>query len=106
MYDSHGTPTDAKGYTACYDWDKDKPAYEADLLVCRHCGYTIFMCDGVTKKPLPASVVAERCPHCKHGICGRCKIKMNSGGVCEWFIHVIDAMEDKFRRRLQLGSYG
>lgn len=103
--DTHGTPTDARGYTLCFDYDKDKPVYEADLLTCRHCGFVIFMCDGVTKKPLPASVVAEKCPCCDKGICGKCMIKMRSGELCSYYLHKIDAMEDRYRRRMALGSY-
>lgn len=103
--DTHGTPTTALGWTICVEQDRDRPVYEADLLVCRHCGLTIFMCDGETKKPLPASAVAEKCPCCDKRICRRCKLKMNSGDVCHYFVHIIDQQEEAARRRAELGSY-
>lgn len=86
------------GWTVRNNYGSDCPDYEADLLVCRHCGKTIFMCDSVTKKPLPASVVAERCNVCDAGICGRCKSEMRNGGVCRTFIDKIDQMERAYVR--------
>jgi hypothetical protein len=101
--DTHGTPSTAYGWTICVDHGSDRPVYEADLLTCRHCGLVIFMCDGETKAPLPASAVASRCPCCDKGICRRCKVKMNSGEMCEYFIDKIHKQEDAAARRLALG---
>lgn len=89
----------ALAYTICNNWGSDRPAYEADVIVCRHHGKIIFMCDAVTKKPLPASAVAERCPVCDYPICGRCKLKMNNGGICEYFRDRIDREEYEFANR-------
>lgn len=95
----------AVGWTICTNWGSDRPAYEADLLVCRHCGKTIFMCDSATKKPLPASAVAERCGVCDEQICGRCKIKLNSGGICEFFRDRIDREEFQWSERQKVGAW-
>lgn len=94
------------GWTIRSNYGSDRPDYEADLLVCRHCGQTVFMCDSVTKKPLPASAVAERCGVCDKDICGRCKIKLNSGMICSYFRDRIDLAEEVERNRMRLGSYG
>jgi hypothetical protein len=94
------------GWTIRKNYGSDRPDYEADLLVCRHCGKTIFMCDSVTKKPLPVSAVSERCNVCFEAICGKCKIKMNSGEICSYFRDRIDAEEATFADKLKLGSYG
>jgi hypothetical protein len=93
------------GWTICSNYGSDRPAYEADLLVCRLCGFTIFMCHSVTKKPLPASVVAERCSWCNHGICGRCKKKMLDGGICSYFLDRIGAEEEEFAKMEKSGSW-
>lgn len=93
------------GWTICNNIDSDRPAYEADLLVCKHCGKTVFMCHAVTKKPLPASAVAERCNVCSEKICGRCKNDMRDGAVCRHFIDKIDAMEEAHRQYQRIGSW-
>ena len=93
------------GWTIRKNYGSDRPDYEADLLVCRHCGKTVFMCDSVTKKPLPASAVAERCGVCDSAICGKCKIKLNSGDICSYFRDRIDIAEQRFQDYLKLGSY-
>src|SRR5215469_8819237 len=97
--DSHGTPSTALGWTICHNYGSDRPDYEADLLVCRHCGKTIFMCDAITKKPLPASVVAKLCNVCAYGICGKCKNKMRAGAICRYFLDRIDEEEHRARLR-------
>jgi hypothetical protein len=98
-----GTPV---GWTICWDRETGRTAYEASLLVCRHCGKCKFMCDGLTKKPLPAHAVAERCNVCNNDICGKCKLKMRSGEICSYFRDRIDMEEYNFARLLVRGSYG
>jgi hypothetical protein len=93
------------GWTICSNNGSDRPAYEADLLVCRHCGKTVFMCHSVTKKPLPASVVAERCSCCDHPICGRCKEKMRNGAICSYFRDRIDQEEANWAQFRKMGSW-
>lgn len=93
------------GWTICTWNDSDTIAYEADLLVCRHCGLTIFMCDSATKRPLPASAVAERCNVCDEKICGLCKFKMNNGEICTYFRDRIDREEYNYQQYLKLGAY-
>ena len=97
-----GTPV---GWTLCWDRDTGRTVYESSILVCRHCGKSKFMCDGLTKKPLPAAAIAERCPVCDHRICGQCKMKMRSGEICEYFRDRIDREEFNFARLLVEGSY-
>lgn len=93
------------GWTICNNWGSDRPAYEADLLVCRHCGKTVFMCDSVTKAPLPASAVAERCGCCDQAICGRCKNAMRAGGICTYFRDRIDREEYDWQQYRKIGSW-
>lgn len=94
------------GWTVRHNYGSDRPDYEADILVCRHCAWTVFMCDSVTKKPLPASAVAERCGVCDKAICGKCKIKLNSGGICSYFRDRVDRSEEAELNKMRLGSYG
>jgi hypothetical protein len=93
------------GWTIRNNYGSDRPDYEADLLVCNHCGKTVFMCDAVTKKPLPASAVAERCNACDRNICGKCKIRLRSGEICSHFRDRIDAQEQAFANKMRLGSW-
>lgn len=93
-------------FTEVIDPDRDRRVWKADGIVCRHCGFTVFMCDAITKKPLPANAVAERCNVCDEAICGRCKIKMNSGAaLCSYFRDRIDRAEHAYAERLKLGSW-
>jgi hypothetical protein len=55
------------------------------------------MCDSVTKRPLPASVVAERCNSCRHPICGWCKNKMRNGAACLYYLDRIGIEEEAFQ---------
>ena len=89
-----GTPV---GWTLCYDRDSGRTVYESSILVCRHCAKSKFMCDGITRKPLPADAVAERCPVCFKHICSKCKLKMRSGEVCSYFRDRIDEAEERSR---------
>jgi hypothetical protein len=93
------------GWSVRKNYGSDKPDYETDLLTCRHCGKVVFMCDSFTKKPLPASAVAERCNVCDKHICGKCKIKMNSGEICAYFRDKIDQEEASFAHSLRIGKY-
>jgi len=97
-------------YTAVYecgpqDTAAARPLWEADGTVCRHCGWMIQLRDAITKKPLPADACAERCQCCAKHICGKCKIKMNSGEICSYFRDRIDLEEYRFAERLKLGSW-
>lgn len=94
----------ADAWTICSNWGSDRPAYEADLKVCAHCGKTIFMCDGETKKPLPADVAMERCGNCDKHVCRKCKWKLNSGAaICEPFVAAIDRAEEAYARSKSYG---
>jgi ribosomal protein L40E len=92
------------GWTICSNHGSDRPAYEADIKVCAHCGRTLFMCDGESRKPLPADTVMERCGNCDKHVCRRCKWKLNSGAaVCEPFVAAIDRAEEAYAMRKHYG---
>lgn len=91
-------------WTICTDCDSDKPVYQASLKICAHCGYTVFLCDGETRKPLPADVAMERCGCCDKHVCRKCKWKLNSGAaVCEPFVAAIDRAEEAYARSKHYG---
>lgn len=91
-----------EAWTECREWGSDRAAYRASLKVCKHCGRTVFLCDGETRKPLPADVVMERCGCCDENICRKCKLKLNSGAaICEPFIAAIDRAEEAHARSRQ-----
>lgn len=69
------------GWTARYNLGSDRPDYEADIKNCDQCGRSVFMCDGLTRKPLPADEAMERCPFCFNHVCRRCKGDLVSGRV-------------------------
>lgn len=93
----HGVPFGAKAWTICRDPDTDRPVYEADAIVCGHCGKTKFACDPVTKAPLPASSVYQHCPHCHNLLCAKCHNAMRqNGAVCSTFIDKVDEQERRF----------
>ena len=97
----------APGFTQRWNWDNDRRheggrgSYEADLFNCGHCRVTLFCCDSVTKRPLPADAVAERCFQCDSYVCWKCKLKLNSGGVCEPFMARIEREEAEAYRKQQ-----
>lgn len=98
----------APGYTCRWSWESDRRhegfrgSYEADIFNCKHCGLTLFCCDSVTKQPLPADAVAERCYQCDSYVCHRCKIKLNSGEPCVPFMKRIEEEEARHAARRQL----
>ena len=97
----------APGYTQRWNWENDRRheggrgSYEADLFNCSHCGITLFCCDAVTKAPLPADAVAERCTVCDSRVCYRCKLKLNSGDPCMPFMRRIERAEEACYRKNQ-----
>lgn len=97
----------APAYTICRNYGSDRPAYEADVISCSHCGKCFFLCHSVTKEPLPADAVAERCPACFGHICWPCKLKLNSGAErCRPWLAKIEAMEERYYRRTQYERLG
>jgi hypothetical protein len=102
----------APGYTIRWNWENDRRhegyrgSYEADLFSCNHCGRVQFCCHAVTKAPLPADAVAERCTVCDSYICYRCKLKLNSGGICEPFMKRIEREEEEAHRKMQYARLG
>lgn len=97
----------APAYTQRWNWDNDRRheggrgSYEADLFNCGHCRVTLFCCDTVTKRPLPADAVAERCYVCDSYVCFRCKLKLNSGEPCIPFMRRIEQQEEAYVRATQ-----